>query len=176
MQIFVSGAWKSEKAEAYKDQAFLLGEQLALAGMDLTCGPGTGIARYVIDGYRAVGTRGTIRYYLPARHEMEKVGEVVAEGADAIVETDLDYPMRNLYQVKHSQGLFILTGGDGTLEEAIASIADYRLPVAVVRGSGTAAAALEALVEIYPEWSNHLLFGADVEEILKQFIDRVQKF
>ena len=94
---------------------------------------------------------------------------------DEIVETGLDYPMRNLYQVKHSHGLFILTGGDGTLEEAIASLADYRLPVAAVRGSGTAAAALEALLEIYPEWGHGLLFGSQVEDLVDPFLSLVRQ-
>lgn len=175
MQVFVSGTWKPEKAESYKDQALLLGEQLALAGINLACGPGTGIARYVIDGYKTASERGVVRYYLPSHAEMEKVGEVVAAGADDIIETGFDYPMRNVYQVQQSQGLFVLTGGDGALEEAIVSLADYDLPVAVIRNSGTAAIALEALLNIYPQWSKRLMFGDHVGQIMGGFLELVKQ-
>jgi predicted Rossmann-fold nucleotide-binding protein len=174
VQIFVSGTWKPEKAAAYVDQAHLLGHGLAEAGFDLACGPGTGIARHVIDAYRSVNQRGVVRYYLPTEEAMRAAGEEVEPGADEIERLDLDYPMRNVAQVKASQGLFLLTGGDGALEEIIPAIIDYDLPVAVVEGAGTAAAAVRALLEIYPEWQRLVRLGPDVQSLLEDFIDRVR--
>ncbi len=171
MQVFVSGVWSEKKAAPYAAQAFELGQLLARLGYDLASGPGTGISRYVIDGYRSIQPRGTVRFYLPAAGEMEKVGEVVGEGADEIIETDLDYPMRNILQVRSSQGVVIVTGGDGTLEEAITALADYEIPVAALRKSGTAATALELLVTIYPQWQPRLKIGDSVNELV-DFIAR----
>ena len=51
-QVFVSGTWRDDKARPYKDQALHLGRRLAERDFDLACGPGTGISRYVIDGYK----------------------------------------------------------------------------------------------------------------------------
>jgi hypothetical protein len=141
--------------------------------MDLACGPGTGIARHVIDGYRTVPVRGQVRYFLPRRDEMNKVGEVVAPGADEVVESDYDYPMRNVWQVSMCSGLFILTGGDGALEEAIPALVDYRIPVAAVDGSGSVVAALKALIPIFPTWTEGIDFDADVEALASRFIRRV---
>src|ERR1035441_3887325 len=107
MRVFVSGTWKPEKAALYANQAIDLGELIAQAGFDLACGPGTGIARFVIEGYRSVETRGRITYYLPRREDMTAVGEAVEPGADEIVQTEFDYPLRNVFQVKQCAGLFV---------------------------------------------------------------------
>ena len=174
MQIFVSGTWKPEKAEQYADDARRLGGLLAREGFDLACGPGTGIARHVIDGYREARERGVVRYYLPSREHMDAVGETVELGFDELIETDYDYPMRNVWQVGQSQGVFVLTGGDGTLEEVLPALIDYRLPVAIVEGSGSAAVAVKRLTDIYPEWNELLMFGEAVDELAQQFVATVR--
>lgn len=167
MKIFVAGTWSEKKASAFSDIAYSLGKQIAERGHDLACGPGTGISKHVITGFRSVVNRtGKITFYLPSRREMEKVGEEVGQGADAIVETEFDYPMRNIFQIRASDGLFILTGGDGTLEEAIAALADYNLPVAAYKGSGTSVEALELLIPLFPSWANNLRIGKDIPDLL----------
>lgn len=173
VQIFVSGTWKAEKAREYRDQALELGAGIAAAGFDLACGPGTGIAGDVIDGFRQVPAAGKVRYYLPTEADMAAAGEEVMPGADEVEQTGLDYPMRNLLQVKCSDGLFVLTGGDGALEEVVAAVVDYRLPVAIVAGSGSVAAAVTALLEVYPGWRDLVELGPDVASLLDPFLARV---
>lgn len=167
------GTWRSDKAEPYRDDATFLGRRLAEAGLDLACGPGTGIARHVVDGYRSVAERGTVRFYLPRAEEMQAVGEVVGEGADEIVQTPYDYPMRNVWQIKRSQAVFVLTGGDGTLEEILPALIDYALPVAIVEGAGDAATAMRLLVGVWPAWQEQVVFGADAPSLVEPFIARV---
>jgi len=173
-QVFVSGTWRATKAEAYRDQALELGRKIAGRGFDLACGPGTGIARHVIDGYIQVENRAKVRYYLPRQELMDAVGETTEPGADLIEITPFDYAMRNVYQISLSDGLFILTGGDGALEEALPALIDYELPVAVVAASGPAALALELLTGPFPEWRDRLTFGAQVLDIIDDFLDRVE--
>jgi predicted Rossmann-fold nucleotide-binding protein len=174
MQIFVSGTWKSEKAQPYRDQAHQLGARIATAGLDLACGPGTGIARYVIEGYRAAQPSGVVRFYLPTAGDMAAAGEAVQAEADEIEHTGLDYPMRNVLQVKRSDGLFVLTGGDGALEEILPAVIDYGVPVAIVQGAGTAAVAVAALLDVYPDWHRLVTIGRDVDALIDDFIARVK--
>ena len=173
-QVFVSGTWRVDKARAFRDEALLAGRMLAEAGLDMACGPGTGIARYVIDGYRSVRQRGQVRYYLPRTEDMRRVGEEVEPGADVIEQTEFDYPMRNVYQIGQSAGLLVLTGGDGTLEEILPAVIDYSLPVAIREGSGTAGQAARLLLQVYPEWAEHLIFGQDIEALVSSLIVRVE--
>ena len=168
MKIFVAGTWSKKKALKFAEVAYSLGRQIAEKEHDLICGPGTGIAEHVVSGFRSVENRkGKITFYLPNRYEMEKVGEVVGEGADFIIETDYDYPMRNIFQIRKSEAVFILTGGDGTLEEAIVALADYNLPVAAYKNSGVAIDALEMLLPLFPFWTRFLKIGDDVTVLLE---------
>ena len=167
MQVCVAGTWEEHKARSYAEMGKSLGKKIALRGYDLSCGPGTGMARHVVDGYRSVANRGKVRYYLPAIKEMELVGETIEEGSDEIIQTELDYPMRNIYQIKNSNAVVIITGGDGTLEEAICALSDYHLPVSVLKDSGKAAKALELLQDIFVDWQEKLLISSDIDELLE---------
>jgi len=173
VQIFVSGTWSPEKAQPYITQALELGARIASAGFDPACGPGTGIARHVIDGFRHAAGAGKVRYYLPTEEDMLDVGEDVLPGAAEIERTGLDYPMRNVLQVKRSNGLFVLTGGDGALEEILPAVIDYRIPVAIVERAGSAAAAVAALLDVYPEWRERVEIGPDVRSLIEPFLARV---
>lgn len=175
-QIFVSGTWRSDKAAHYAEAARRVGQLIAEAGNSLGCGPGTGIARHAIDGFRSVPHRtGKVRYYLPAENHMKAVGEEVQPGADEIIRTDLDYPMRNVHQISKSDGLIVITGGDGALEEILPALADYDLPVAALRGSGQAAVALEALVEIFPEWVSNVLIADEPDHLVNFVLDQARR-
>lgn len=173
MQIFVSGTWKTGKAEPFRSEAERLGGMLAAAGVDLTCGPGTGVARHVIAGFRAATPHGEVRFYLPTEEDMRLAGESVEAEADQVEMTGLDYPMRNLTQVKASDGVFVLTGGDGALQEILAAIVDYQVPVAIVEGSGKAADAARALVDVFPDWRGRLTIGPDLDSIIDPFLTAV---
>jgi uncharacterized protein (TIGR00725 family) len=174
VQVFVGGTWRPDKAAKYAQAAECVGALIAKAGYSLACGPGTGIARHAIDGFRSVPARvGVVRYYLPAQAYMAAVGEEVQGGYDEVVETDLDYPMRNVFQISKSHGLIVISGGDGTLEEILPALIDYGLPVAVLKGSGQAATALEALLEVFPGWRSSVLVGEDPAELARFVFDRL---
>lgn len=165
-QIFVSGTWRPDRAAQYAEAAATVGAMIARAGFSLACGPGTGIARHAIDGFRSVPDRaGVVRYHLPARVHMEAVGEEVFDGADEIDQTEFDYPMRNVYQISKSAGLIAIMGGDGTLEEILPALVDYQIPVAVLKGAGQAATALEMLLGVFPEWEPLVLIGGYPEQL-----------
>lgn len=174
LQVFVAGTWSSDKATDYAEAAAHVGELIAKAGYSLACGPGTGISRYVIDGFRSVLSRtGVVRYYLPAQSHMLAVGEDVRPGYDEIVQTDLDYPMRNVYQISKSDGLIVITGGDGTLEEILPALIDYNLPVSALKGAGKAAVALEALLDIFPLWRANVLIDDDPATLTRFVFERL---
>lgn len=173
-QVFVSGTWHVDRAAEYAEAASRVGALIAAAGWSLACGPGTGVAKHVIDGYRSVTPRvGVVRYFLPAKQHMLAAGEEVQPGADEVIYTDHDYPMRNVWQVSQSRGLIAITGGAGTLEEILPALIDYSLPVAVLKGSGPAASAIELLLDLFPEWRDRLLIGDDPDELVRFIADRL---
>jgi len=172
-RIFVSGTWRPDRAEPHRADALRLGARIAARGFDLVCGPGTGIARHVIDGYRSVQPRGLVRYVLPRRELMDEVGEIAEPGHDELEQTEFDYPMRNVWQVSQCDGLVVLTGGDGALEEILPALIDYQIPVGIVRESGPAAIAVARLLDLFPEWSELTVFGDSATDLIDELLDRV---
>lgn len=97
---------------------------------------------------------------------MEAVGERVERTPDDLVQTALDYPMRNVYQIRQSDALIVVTGGDGALEEILPALVDYSLPTALLEGSGRAVEAIRVLADgFFPDWHSQLLFGRSAGEI-----------
>lgn len=166
--IFVSGSWQEKKAFNLAPEARKLGQLLAEAGFDLTIGPGTGVARYVIEGYRSIAGRGEVFFYLPSEPEMERVGERIEPGADQIFETGLDYPMRNLIQVKESDAVVAIGGSSGTVTEIIAAALDYHKPV-IVLTVGEAYRSIMALSDI----KGKVNYTSTVEEIVNLLKERL---
>lgn len=172
-QVFVSGTWDDERAAPYAEQARTAGRLLAEAGCDMACGPGTGIAAHAIAGFRSVtGRAGLVRYYLPAAKWMRAVGEVVRAGADEIVRTRLSYPMRNIHQVGESQGLVVVTGSGGTLQEINTALEDAHIPVGILAKSGAAAEALVRIADLFPDWESVAVLD-DAELVARFVLDRL---
>src|SRR5262249_25067457 len=93
------------------------------------CGPAIAVAQYVLEGFRTVQISGKVRCNVPLLEEMDKIGERAGSGADEtdeIIRTDFDSPPRSVIRVtclKCSDRLSILSGGDGSREEAIVALA-----------------------------------------------------
>lgn len=165
-QIFVAGTWNREKSAPFASVSFELGKLIGAGGYDLSCGPGTGTAGHVVDGFRSIDSVGDVRFYLPEASLMEAVGERVERTPDDLVQTALDYPMRNVYQIRQSDALIVVTGGDGALEEILPALVDYSLPTALLEGSGRAVEAIRVLADgFFPDWHSQLLFGRSAGEI-----------
>ena len=163
-RVFVSGDWRPDEVRQFASAGRQLGVLLAEAGYDITCGPGSGVARYVLEGYYSVPAkkRGQVIFYLPKLKEMVRVGEQMELGADVIVKTGQNYPIRNVIQVESSDALIALTGGAGTTTEIISAVLDFRLPVAVLDHSGPMVQAVRAL----PSVEEEVFFGTSPEALV----------
>lgn len=170
-KIFVSGSWRQEEGRLYAEVAFKLGKLLAENGFDLVIGPGTGVARSVIDGYRSVKERGEITFYLPKLKEMKRVGEEMEEGADRVVVTEQDYPTRNLIMIRKSDAVVAIDGFAGTLSEIIAAVLDYHKPTAALEDSGEAIRASKLLTHI----QSHIFYSKSIEEIVGYIKEELKK-
>ncbi len=163
-RIFISGEWRPEAAESFKDVAYEVGRLIAESGFDLTCGPGSGITRYVLDGYTSISKskRGKVIFYLPKLKEMRRVGEKISSTPDIIIKTGVDYPTRNVIQVRDADALIAITGGAGTTTEIIHAVLDFRKPVAILDHSGAMVEAIKAL----PSIREKVFLGNNAKELV----------
>ncbi|MBU1110049.1 hypothetical protein KKB83_00260 [Patescibacteria group bacterium] len=136
MKIFVAGAWDPKIATHFQDEIEALGQLLAKRDHSVIMGPGSGIVRYIMKGFRSIPNRkGKIIFYLPKSAELIRTGEDLSPFADKIVKTNDDYLTRTLRMSRSADALGAITGGAGTLYEMIGMMF-LKKPVAVLQSCG----------------------------------------
>ncbi|OQX50582.1 hypothetical protein B5M47_03695 [candidate division CPR3 bacterium 4484_211] len=138
MRIFVGGAWDPKRAKHFKEEIIELGRLLAVRGHDIILGPGSGVVRYVIDGFRNVADRkGKIIFYLPKEKELVRTGEELSPFADEVIRTHDSYLTRVVRMIEAADGFAAITGAAGTLYEMIGMMF-MKKPVTILQESGGA--------------------------------------
>ena len=136
MKVLVIGTWNEKESRKYKSQAEELGTLLAKRGHVLVASPSSGFQGLVAQAYKSSGGHHFIGFY-PDLNIMNKIGEKVLVEPDEKIMTGQCYPIRNIMQIKGSEALIIITGGAGTLTEAITIVNDYHLPGSYFSGSSS---------------------------------------
>ena len=131
MKILIVGTWRKKDASKYKKVAGEVGKFLAEKNVELVSGAGEGISELVVNSYKKNNGK-KYTAYLPSKKEMEKVGEKIGPKPDKIINTNLDYPERNVRMVRECSGVIALNGGLGALTEIIHAVKDYNKKVAVL--------------------------------------------
>ena len=131
MKICIFGTWQAHKAAECKKEAEEVGKLIAERGHTLVSGGGTGISKFVVESYRKNNGKKYIAYF-PSKKIMKIVGENPGPKPDEVVETNVDYPERNLIMIRNCDAIVALHGGLGTLSEMIAAVKDYHMKVSVI--------------------------------------------
>ncbi|MCI0542413.1 hypothetical protein L0Y69_01500 [bacterium] len=144
MKILILGSWHDEIANHFSKETAELGRLLFERGHIPVIAPGGGIYGAVGSAYRQAGGKQSIGYY-PSEAARAKVGEKYIFEPDEKIETEGDYPTRNLKQVQGSDAVIAIAGRTGTMKDFITGAADYALPCAYLRGSSNN---MDTLVEL----------------------------
>jgi hypothetical protein len=147
MKILMLGSWEKHKAISCQKEAEGIGKLLAENGHILISGGGTGVSEIVVNSYKKNKGKQYI-CYIPSRKQMEKVGEELGPKPDKLIETNLDYPERNIVMVRECDALIALHGGLGTLTEIIHAVKDYNKKVSVI-DFGDLAKWIKAIPELH---------------------------
>jgi uncharacterized protein (TIGR00725 family) len=161
MKIVMMGSWEKHKAVACIKEAEEIGRLLAEQGHILVSGGGTGVSEYVVNSYKKHGGKQFI-CYRPAQEYADKVGEELGPKPDKLVETNVDYPERNLIMIRSGDALLALHGGLSTLAEIIDAVKDYGKKVSVIDFGD-----LAAWIRAIPELHKKVLITKDAKDALK---------
>jgi hypothetical protein len=131
MKICILGSWQAHKAVEFKKEAEEIGKLLAERGHTLVSGGGTGMSKLVVDSYRKHNGKRFIAYF-PSEKVRKKVGKEKGPKPDKAIETNVDYPERNIIMMRESDVLIGLHGGLGTIAEMIHAVKDYHKKVSVI--------------------------------------------
>lgn len=164
MKVLVIGTWNPEKSKEYIEQANELGYELARRRHTLVASPSSGFQGLVATAYTQNNGPRFIGYY-PKLELMKEVGEEVMIEPDTPIFTNQDYPIRNILQVKESDAVIGITGGQGTLTELIVSINDYKIPTSFYEGSSQV---VDSFRRIEPYFASKIRWGNNINKLLTE--------
>ncbi len=152
-----------------KELAQEIGREVARQGCILLQGATIGAPFYAAKGCKEEG--GVSIGFSPASSEREhlKTYKLPTEYSDLIVYTGFDYVGRNLILTKAADGVIILCGRTGTLNEFTIAF-ETRTPIGVLRGSGGTADLIEQILARGYRPKTKIVFDADPKKLVEKLI------
>ena len=174
-KICVSGA-----AELYpctpsaKKNAMEVGRQIVKQGAVLVTGATTGIPYWAAVGAKKAG--GISIGFSPAATEKAhlKVYRLPIDMFDVIVYTGFNYAGRNLLLTRASDGLIVICGRIGTLNEFTIAFEDEK-PIGVLEGSGGTADRIDSLFEGGYRGPKKIVTLSDPVKLVRETIKLIKK-
>ena len=122
-----------------------IGKEIVKQGCILITGATTGVPYFAAQGAKQAG--GVSIGFSPAASESahKKVYRLPSDNFDVIVYTGFDYSGRNLLMTRAADGIIIICGRMGTLNEFTIAFEDQK-PIGVLEGTGGTADKIKDLV------------------------------
>jgi uncharacterized protein (TIGR00725 family) len=175
LKIAVSGAAQtsicSEDAEKLARE---IGKEIVRQGCVLITGTTTGIPYFAAKGAKAAG--GISVGFSPASSRVAhvKTYKLPTDAFDVIVYTGFDYAGRNLLMTRAADGLIILCGRMGTLNEFTIAFEDQK-PIGVLEGSGGTADRIRELTRIPFRGQKKIVYEKTPKDLVAKLIQLIKK-
>ncbi|PIV43123.1 MAG: hypothetical protein COS26_01110 [Candidatus Nealsonbacteria bacterium CG02_land_8_20_14_3_00_40_11] len=174
-KIAVSGASKldnclSRVAELSKE----IGKEIARQGCILITGATTGCPHLASLGAKKAG--GLSVGFSPAASEIShiKTYRLPLESYDVMVYTGFDYSGRNLLMTRAADGVIIICGRMGTLNEFTIAYEDGK-PIGILEGSGGTADLVKYLLKRPHRKGASLVYDKDPKKLIQKLIELIKK-
>jgi len=174
-KIAVSGAAQlTPCTPEAKDLAKEIGREIARQNCILISGATTGIPHLAAQGVKETG--GISIGFSPAVSELEhrKVYKLPLEYYDVMVYTGFDYTGRNLLMTRASDGVIVICGRMGTLNEFTIAFED-RKPIGVLEGTGGTADLIRGLIRKPHRPAAKIIYDSNPKTLVKKLIKLIKK-
>lgn len=174
-KIAVSGA--SQIGHCAKEVIKLakeVGREIARQNCILISGATTGVPHFSAQGCKEVG--GISIGFSPAASKVShtKVYRLPLDYYDVIVYTGFDYSGRNLLMTRAADGVIIICGRMGTLNEFTIAFED-RKPIGVLEGSGGTADLIKYLTRRPHRRAEKIIYEKDPKILVKKLVELIKK-
>jgi uncharacterized protein (TIGR00725 family) len=133
LKIAVFGLGSDNISSRNIEDAYLLGQLIALRGHILVTGLANGITSHVIKGCKSnFGFNVGIN---PYNDELTISNDISFNGADLIINTGLGDSGRNVISVRTCDGMIVINGSFGVLNEITVGVGENK-PILILRNSG----------------------------------------
>ena len=151
-----------------------IGKQVIKQGGILITGATTGAPYYAARG--AKQAKGMSIGFSPAGSEKEhiKTYHLPTDQFDLIIYTGFDYVGRNLVMTKAADGVLVVCGRTGTLNEFTVAF-ETKTPVGVLRASGGTADLIEEVLARGYRPKTKVVFDSDPKKLVEKLIKLIKK-
>jgi len=174
-KIAVSGAAEiGHCVKNVEDLSYKVGEAIAKNGCVIVTGATSGCPYYSAKGANDAG--GLSIGFSPAASHLahKKSYKLPDDEFDLIVYTGFDYSGRNLLMTRAADGLIVICGRIGTLNEFTIAYEDG-LPIGILLGSGGTADIIKTLLSRPHKKRGIIIYDTDPEELVKKLIAAIKK-
>jgi len=174
-KIVVSGAAEvSQCCSNIKELAREVGREIIRQGAVLLTGATTGAPYFAAQG--AKEENGLSIGFSPASSEREhvKTYKLPVDMFDLIVYTGFDYVGRNLILTKAADGVIIICGRTGTLNEFTIAF-ETRTPIGILKGSGGTADLIEEVLKRGHRPEKKIVYDSDPKRLVQKLIRLIKK-
>lgn len=174
-KIAISGAAEtSHCCDNIKEMAEKLGREVAKQNCVLISGATTGVPYFVAEGCKKAG--GLSIGFSPAASESahKKVYKLPLDEFDVMVYTGFDYTGRNLLMTRAADGVIVVCGRMGTLNEFTIAYEDKK-PIGILEGSGGTADMIKYILEKPHKTRGPIVYDTDPKKLVEKLIQQISK-
>jgi len=151
-----------------------IGREIVRQGCILVTGATTGAPYYSAEGCKEEG--GISIGFSPANGEKEhvKVYRLPTDKFDLIIYTGFDYVGRNLILTKAADGVIIICGRTGTLNEFTIAF-ESKMPIGVLKGTGGTADLIDEVLKRGYRPKKKIVSDTDPKKLVQKLIAMIKK-
>ncbi len=176
-KIAVSGAAKTTHcSKDAKELSKEIGREIVRQGCILVTGATSGIPYYAAQGAKELKGGMSIGFSPAASKKAhKKVYRLPTDAFDVIIHTGFDYTGRNLLMTRAADGVIIICGRMGTLNEFTVAF-ENQLPIGVLEGTRGTADIIRQLVD-FPHQGRkmNVVFNKDPKKLIEKIIKMIKE-
>ncbi len=172
-KIAVSGSASNNCAPGAFKKAYEVGRQIALHGCVLITGATIGVPEWSTRGAKSVG--GVSIGLSPAVSKQAHVHtyRLPTRYMDLIIYTGFDYSGRNMLMTRSSDGVIVICGRIGTLNEFTTAFEDRRI-VGVLTETGGVEQEIDEILKIAKRGQKRIVFDSDPKRLVEKVIKKIR--
>jgi uncharacterized protein (TIGR00725 family) len=172
-KIAVSGSAGNNCAKGAYKKSYEVGRQIALSGAVLVTGATIGVPEWATRGAKSAG--GVSIGLSPAVSKQAHVNtyHLPTRYMDLIIYTGFDYSGRNMLMTRASDGVIIVCGRIGTLNEFTTAFEDKRV-VGVLTKTGGIEAEIDDILRVSKRGRQRIVFDDDPARLVKKVVKMIR--
>ncbi|MBI4049221.1 MAG: LOG family protein [Candidatus Doudnabacteria bacterium] len=172
-KIAVSGSAENNCAPGAFKKAYEVGRQVALHGAVLLTGATIGVPAWATRGAKSVGGISIGLSPAVSRSAHVNTYHLPTSYMDLIIYTGFDYSGRNMLMTRAADGVIIVCGRIGTLNEFTSAFEERRI-IGVLTGTGGTEKEIDDILKAAKRGRSRIVFDSDPKRLVTQVIKRIR--